>query len=565
MAMSKKSLFIAALLAPVLAFGWGAGHDVVGRAVAARLPEPWAQRLKGAALERFCTDNHYPDSRVDFKADARVTPEEVAYLAGRKMTNCGQFHSDEGRGEAFVLLVRALKENRPESALLWLATLAHSTADMVACNHDPIVHLATYGWNDPRWAFRLPNGKSLAGLDLGWVETVPEAKAVWEKSLAKVRAADSGKGAEDAVLDVMLAGLEGVGTCAPRGVPIIRDAAAWAAGKTPESRDALAASFSALGCWAVERLLRDFLAAERLARGGELPEVTDAVRKRYQAAFADLTASRRFEDDSLTKGLVGPARPNAPCLGVVAEPTWRMNDGMLGFNDRVLAAQAVTALRKRGRNAALVDVRALMAGGVRAEKVPVLLVFAQKTSAYYTLQPQALAEQLVKYRQEGGRVVWVGGALPDRALCDFPQALACRADVGRGYTYSWTKLPVATNAYATLALKVGGGPARRLAHDPSFNAGWHIPSNTTFFKPEAAESLRPLATLLDGNQPVLVGAAWPKEEPAVAYLPVYAVFPYLWTREVPALVPFELGLDAQGMEALEAAFGALGADGRLGK
>jgi hypothetical protein len=548
----------------LLAFGWGSGHDVVGRAVAARLPAPWAERLTGAALARFCADNHYPDSRVDFKADARVTPAEVAYLAGKKMVNSGQFHTDEGRGEAFVLLVRALKENRPESALLWLATLAHSTADMVACNHDPIVHLATYGRNDPRWAFRLPNEKALAGLDLGWVESVPEAKAVWEKSLANVRAADSGKGAEDAVLDVMLAGLDGVGTCAPHGVPIVRDAAAWAAEKSPASRDSLAASFSALGCLAVERLLRDFLAAERLARAGDVPAVTDAVGKRYQAAFAELTASRRFEDDSLTKGLIAPQRPGAPCLGVVAEPTWRMNDGMFGFNDRVLAAQAVTALRKRGKNAALVDVRALMAGGVRAEQVPVLLVFAQKASAYYTLQPKTLTEQLAKYRQAGGRVVWVGGALPDRALCDFPQALACRADVGKGYTYSWTRLPVGTNAYATLSLKIGDGPARRLARDPSFNAGWHIPSNTTFFKPEAAESLWPLATLLDGDKPMLVGAAWPKAAPEVAYLPVYTVYPYLWTREVPALAPFELGLDAQGLEALEAAFGALGAERLLG-
>jgi hypothetical protein len=557
MAMRQAVCLGAALGLALRAFGWGAGHDVVARAVAARLPAPWAARLTGAALARFCADNHYPDSRVDFKADARVTPDEVAYLAGKKMTNSGQFHTDEGRGEAFILLARALKENRPESALLWLAALSHSTADMVACNHDPIVHLATYGWNDPRWAFRLPNGKALAGLDLGWVETLPEAKAVWEASLAKIRAADSGKGAEDAVLEVMLAGLDGVGTCAPYGVPIVRDAAAWASEKNPASRDSLAASFSALGGWAVERLLRDFLAAERLARSGDVPDVTDAVMKRYAAAFAELSANRRFEDDSLTKGLVAPGRPDAPALGVVAEPTWRMNDGMFGFNDRVLAAQAVTALRKKGWNAALVDVRALMAGGVSAAKMPVLLVFAQKTGAYYTLKPQALTDSLVKYRRAGGKIVWTGGALPDRALCDFPQALACRADVGKGYTYSWTRLPVDTNAYATLALTIGGGAARKLQRDPSFSAGWHIPSNITFFEAGAAESLLPLATLLDGGRPMLVGAAWPKGAPEVAYLPVYAVFPYLWTRETPPLVPFELALDSAGLEALEAAFAAL--------
>ena len=563
--LKKRWLFGAALIAPALAFGWGTGHDVVGRAVAVRLPAPWPERLKGAALEQFCVDNHYPDARTDFKGNKRVTPEEVAYLAGRKITNSGQFHSDEGRGVAFTLLVRALRENRPESALLWLGALSHSTADMVACNHDPIVHLATYGWNDPGWNFRLPGGKALSGLDLGWVETVPEAKAVWKKSLARVAAADSGQGAEDAVLDVMLAGLHGVGTCAPYGVPIARDAAAWAATMNSASGQALAQSFSALGCWAVERVLRDFLVAERLAQAGTIPEVTDGALKRYQAAFSEFTAARRFEDDSLVQGLTAPQRPAAPYLAVLAEPTWRMNDGMLGFNDRVLAAQAVTSLRKRGMNAALTDVRAFMARGLPVASSPFLLVFAQKTSAYYTLQPKALTEQLVRYRQAGGRIVWVGGALPDAALCGFPKETACRADVGKGYDYCWTRLPVGTNAYATLSLRVGEHPERPLAHDPSFRAGWHIPSNTTFFKPESAQSLLPLATLYDNGKPLLVGGAWPKAAPEVAYLPAYAVYPYLWTGETPSLVPFELGLDSQGLDALETAFAALGTERLLGK
>ncbi len=180
--MKRFCLFGSALVLPMLTFGWGKGHDVVGRALAVRLPEPWHTMLQGDALARFCVDNHYPDAHVDFKADKRVTPDEMTCLAGKKMTNSGQFHSDEGRGVAFTLLVRALREKRSESALLWFGALSHSTADMVACNHDPIVHMATYGWGDPEWDFRLPGGQPLSGLDLGWVETVAEAKAVWEKT-----------------------------------------------------------------------------------------------------------------------------------------------------------------------------------------------------------------------------------------------------------------------------------------------------------------------------------------------------------------------------------------------
>lgn len=546
---------------PWLAFGWGSGHDVVACAVAARLPEPWPQRLQGAALQQFCVDNHYPDAHMDFIRDARVTPNEVAFLAGKKMTNSGRIHEDAGRGAVFVLLVRALRENRTESVLLWLAALAHSTADMAACNHDPIVHLATYGWNDPGWAFRLPNGQALDALDLGWVKTVPEAKAVWEQCLAQVVSADSGQDAEGAVLDVMQAGVQGVTACAPYGVPIVRDAAAWTASHNPESGRSLAKSLSALGCWAVERTLRDFLVAERLARTGALPDVTDAVLARYRVAFASFTATRPFGEDSLTQGLTEPLRSAEPLLAVLAEPTWRMNDGMLGFNDRVLAAQAAASLQKKGVNAALMDVRAFMAHGLSVATTPVVLVFAQRTNAYYALQPKALVAQLVAYRKAGGKIVWVGGAPPDAALCDFPKEAARRSAVGAGYSYSWTRLPVGTNAYATLTLKVGDGPNRKLAHTPCFQAGWQLPSNVTFFTPEAGDALRPLVVLCDGASPMLVGGAWPKAAPQVAYLPTYAVYPYLWTQEAPQLVPFELGLDTQGMDALGSALTALGTMG----
>ena len=165
---------------PWLACGWGGGHDVVARAVAARLPEPWRAALQDERMAQFCRDNHYPDARTAFAENPRVTPEERTFLAARGMKDSGALHADEGRAAAFALLTRALREKRVDSVSLWLGALAHSTADMVACNHDPIVHLATYGWSDRDWAFRLPNGKPIGGLDLAWIESTPETRAVWQ-------------------------------------------------------------------------------------------------------------------------------------------------------------------------------------------------------------------------------------------------------------------------------------------------------------------------------------------------------------------------------------------------
>ncbi|MDX9793953.1 MAG: hypothetical protein RBU24_10635 [Kiritimatiellia bacterium] len=542
---------------PWLACGWGGGHDVVARAVAARLPEPWRAALQDERLGQFCRDNHYPDARTAFAENPRVTPEERTFLAARGMKDSGALHADEGRAAAFALLTRALREKRVDSVSLWLGALAHSTADMVACNHDPIVHLATYGWSDRDWAFRLPNGKPIGGLDLVWVESTPESRAVWQAHVDKVVVADAGRVAEDAVLDIMLSGIRGVEVCAPLGVPILQHACAWSGKKDAASRDALAAHFSVLGCWAVARTLGDFLAAQRLAAGGgEVPDITEALRQRYRDACAAFTASRRLQDDSLAKGLTAPQHPERPFVGVVVEPTWRMNEGMFGFNDRVLAAQSVQHLRRQFKNAALVDVRTVMAEGIDAARIPQVIVFAQRTGEYFTLKPAVLTDRLTAYRKAGGTIIWVGGAPPDRRLCDFPVQAVRRYDPGKLW-YSWTRLPVTTNAYASLSLQAGAWPRRRLARDPCFEAGWHMPGNTTLFTPEAATYIAPLVTLFDRETPHVVGAAWPKVAPTVAYLPTYAVYPYLWTDEKPSLVPLDLDLDTQGFEALDLAFAAL--------
>ncbi|HOE60076.1 MAG TPA: hypothetical protein PK576_00370 [Kiritimatiellia bacterium] len=561
--MRKQALFAVVGMMPVLASGWGAGHDTVARALALRMPEPWCTHLQGEVLRTFCADSHYPDSFLKLSEDPRITPEEKAFLEGcnPKMTVRYHFHSDTGRGVAFTLMVRALRENRRESALLWFAILGHSTADMVACNHDPIAHLATYAWGDKGWGLRFPDGTPMAamqsGLDLGWVEKESAAKAVWDARVANMSATDSGKSADEALLDVMRAGLDGVGVCSAHGLPIVEAAAEWTMTRKAESCQELAKRLSDLGCWAVERLLRDFLTAQRLAAGDSDPSMTEAVRQRFNVWFDEFVANRNYNEDSFVKGLTTAVRPDAPLLGVLSEPTWRMNEGMLGPNDRVLAAQAATSLRKRGRNAVLLDVRRVMAEGISAERVPLLLVFAQKTSPYHGMDPKVLVRRLIAYRAAGGKLIWIGGSVPNPALCGFPQELVAQADVGKGYAYALTRLPVGTNAYAHLSLKIGDRAAYPLSRSPNFSAGWHVPSNKTFFKSGADEHVLPIAHLLDRDRVLLVGAAWPRNQPAVAYLPVYVLFPYLWTDESPVFTPFEIGLDSVGNEALEAAFAAL--------
>src|SRR2546428_285164 len=66
-------------------------------------------------------------------------------------------HSDEGRAVAFLLLVDAFRERRYDRAALWIASLSHSTGDMAAANHDPLVHVYTYAYG-AEYNLRLPCG-----------------------------------------------------------------------------------------------------------------------------------------------------------------------------------------------------------------------------------------------------------------------------------------------------------------------------------------------------------------------------------------------------------------------
>jgi hypothetical protein len=456
------------------------------------------------------------------------------------------------------MLVRALKEEQPDRALLWLAAFAHSTADMVACNHEPVVHVATYGWSEKSWAMTLPGGQLVSKmtpcLDLGWVETEAWARTEWGARLGQMVLRDSGASQEEALLEVMLYGIRGVDACAPHGCAVVEVAAGWTDTRDRVAGKRLAGVLSELGVWAVERCLRDFQAALRLAQAGVTPDVTDAVMVRYNGAVDEFMRARPLSADSFVRGAIEPPKDGQPYVGVITEPTWRMNESMFGPSDRILAVQVVNTLRKRGMKAALIDTRKFLDGKTDLKTVSALVVPAQKCQTYRMMKADVFASRLAKYRADGGKVLWIGGAEP---LKDLMAGLPLPVMV-KGSSDKDAKMPLRTEELKTTTLRFGNGPVRKLERPPLFQAGWHQPQNLFVFTPEAAAQVRPLVTLLSGGgTEMTVGAAWPKTVPAVAYLPIYAVFPGIWTQETPELSPLKLELDSAGAEALNVALEAI--------
>lgn len=468
--MRRTIPILAALLVAGQAFCWGDGHRAVAMAI--------AETLGITNVEWFVRCNFVPDSFEPFD-EAIIGSEAVAFLKSAGIRVRYDLHHDKGRAAAVCLLARAVAAGDERQELFWLGCLAHSTADMAACNHDPVVHLATYVWCSKIWGLA-----SAGGLDLGCVGTLPHIEpAEWDGNL----------------LGVMMDGAAGVEVCAANG-PYI-----WEALRSGDDAERVR-RLRILGGWAAARTAGIRRNIGRLRSAEILPELLAS----YESAMNEFVANRRLSDDVFTV----LANPPEGKVGVVVEPSWRMNEGMFGFNDRVLGVQIANSLRGE-----LLDVRTFTAAS--ASKLQGVIVPASRCRAYRGISRDRFLSELKAYASAGGKVLWIGPEMPF-AKIPFRQGKGILPDM------------------------LDGVAVKR----PLFGeAGWSWPCATSVLSD--ASVVKPL---LKSNEDI-VGFVYPKDVPVFGFLPQAAVFPYVWTNEKPGKV---LMLDSFGERILRRALEALG-------
>ncbi|MDZ7615810.1 MAG: hypothetical protein U1E05_02330, partial [Patescibacteria group bacterium] len=240
--------------------GWG-GHDVVMQAVVEQLPQGLRERLTDDAIRQAIGPwSHYPDSFETFAAEAElIGPQAMALLERHNIKRRYDLHHDWARPVIWLLLVDALRAERHEAALFWIAVLSHSVSDMSACNHDPIVHVATYDWS--QIDLTLPGGEAfsrVAGrLDLKTATETDTDKRLFAETVDAMRVADDGRDARQTMLDIMLYGHRGAGFCAGHGYPLLKAAFDYARTGGQECRAARQRHLAQLGAWGVVYTLRD--------------------------------------------------------------------------------------------------------------------------------------------------------------------------------------------------------------------------------------------------------------------------------------------------------------------
>lgn len=533
------------------AWAWGGGHSPQTRLIFDNLPADirtnFSPEIVSNALTTWCfaPDAHnqpFDVSLVGQAALERLKAEKIIYRH--------ELHSDKGRAMAFALLVDAFRETNYVHVAYWICVLSHSTGDMAAENHNPVAHYASWAWAP--FGVQLSNGvpvKELCPmLDLQWTG---ESPAGMEQAQNWVRAhllADDGRDGQAAMLDIMLRGCSGSALLSNIGTPLVSEAAAWVSNHDPSFRQRIWQVMAQLAGWGANNVIRDVIVAKRLAATGAVLRLQPALLHAYEQAKWQHIRQLPLENDSLFAPLLwSELNHDGPVVGVVFEPTWQMNESMLGFGDRVIVACIARTLAQNHQRYLTLDLRTVLAQGFPSpSQMPGLILSASLLQNYEWMLKRDLDQQLKVYLDRGGKVIWIGGtaSLPPASL----------GQVQRTMSKNSGEWPVPAKEFASYSLTLHGSHPITwpLVHDVTTSGGWQKPVTPYFFASPKVGGMEPLLSLTRQGKEIVIAVTWAKG----AYLPLFTMAPFVYSEDKIA-DPGQPSLDHVGQAILMATFAKL--------
>ncbi len=542
---------------PFAASAWGPGHDDIQKAILDRLPASLTQGLDPTYIDALIRQySHYPDSFEPFDTSL-IGTASLQRLAGHNITKRYDLHHDRNRAVAFLELVHAIRENDNKRANFWIACLAHSAADMAAINHDPMTHVVYYLWGKEKQVIKTPKGGFPGYLDIHDVASAPLGQRIFGERIEALRVKDSGKGLSQVLAEVMFYGHEGAHFLATRGFGILETATAYSDSRNDALLPELFSSMSDLGAWAVVRILRDVEAAVRIAGSTVSLEVSSEAADLYKQKVDRHLRDRTLDDGMYASIHTFQAKQQEKAIGILAEPSWRMNDGLLGFTERVLSFQIANTLRGNSMSFRLFNVVTVLTEGFPDPKTtPVMILpIRQADKSYHWMNLRELAAPLKAYLASGGKIIWIGGDPPSEEV--LPQLARSMIQSGEK---EW---PLPEMDKTALVLH-NTSETWALTGELKPKVGWQTISCPYIFEKEKMKQYKaaPFLSLesYSGNT-TTIGAMWPLENHSFIFLPGYALIPFLWTSEAALPVPMrDASLDEAGTRILKLALNHLSVD-----
>jgi hypothetical protein len=536
---------------PSKAWAWGGGHTPQTKLIFENLPAQirtnFSAGMVSNALSTWC-----------FEPDAHKIPFNVSLigqaafdrLKEQGITYRHELHSDKGRAMAFALLVDGFRETNYVHVAYWISVLSHSTGDMAAENHSPAAHYEAWAW-DP-FDLKLSNGAAVKKispmLDLKWTTDSPAGMEQAQNWVQTHLLRDDGRDGQAALVDVMLRGCSGSALLSSLGTPLVSDASAWVGRHEPQAQQRVWQAMAQLAGWGANNVIRDVIVARRLAAEGAVLKIQPSLLQTYEQAKRQHLRQFPLVNDSLFGPLLcSNSDDGSPAVGVVFEPTWQMNESMLGYGDKVIAAAIARALAQSHQRYLTLDLRTVLAQGFPSPRqMPGLILSASLMQNYEWMLKSDLDQQLKTYLDQGGKLIWVGGVGPLPSLS--------MGHIQKAMTRNSGEWPVPAKEFASFRLTLHG--SRRVAwpliHDVTASGGWTKPINPFFFTSPKASSLEPLLSLTNNEKDVVIAVTWAKG----AYLPLFTLAPFVYSDDTIADAGQPV-LDQVGRAILMATFAQL--------
>ena len=529
-------------------YAWGSGHYEVNRIALDRLPVEMKALLSPDNRKDFVKDAKVPDdftpwSEYEKKKGKVITPNDLATLSKYKIKTPYALHSATGQAVNYVLLYRALKDRDGDRIAFWGACLAHTLADEVACNHDPLIHYISYAF---KGGYGMKFGKA-GMLDFGELCRTPEGDALAVKALNAVPLLLLGDDPQEVLVEIMLHGLKANRFMTERSVII-------ASAFDPDAGDgALADSqfaMAELGAFGIKAWLEVITTAWALINESKpVPVLTPEILADYKARHTKFVTARPLKADALyAPWLKLQAETGVPAVGVVVEPSTTMNRGGLSFGGRFLASAILRELHKSKIPFRVIDARE-----------PEQDLDAGSTSMVILCSGKFHNDELVRalnsYISAGGHLLLIGGEhrgllgpLSQALIKADPATLPVTSGYGQKNLEFIDRIRV---RFSGSLVEEIGMEALPFIHNPDTKAGWQKPKCPYRLKEDFGADIEPLAKIeLDGENQIVAAVYRPDGNACFVFIPEYLIAPYLLTDEPEFSNPAQPQLDRIGSKVL---------------
>lgn len=533
-------------------FGWGNGHDYVNRYALQIMPEEIKKFLGKENQDKMIRWSHAPDCFAPLskeKLKYPLTDSEIKYLESFGGKNLYCLHSTRKPGQAanFILLVKAFIDKNPARSAFWMATLLHTVADDVACNHTSHIHYLTYGLKI--YKIKITDG---IGVDFANIAKTQEGKKAITALLAKYKPSTLGDDPK-MVLDKILYENILASTYGTRRENKI--VATYGAEISPVTRSEGIHTMAELGVYGIIKSMDIINTAWEFSKKGTVPVLNPEAFKKAEKARSDYLAKRPLKDDSIYAGLLnGGEGETRDKVGIVLERSRLMMNHKLSFGGRLIMAAVMRTLKSHTIPYSVIDLKKLdvaESAPLSPKKTPVLMICSGPFHVSKNVK-----RQLRKYVSDGGRVLWVGGR--DGGFLGKLSATLKKADpsiLPVTKKYGQNNLEVLDKIRITFLppfSSVLGEREYKFINNPDTKAGSQKPWCLLKIDP-VEKKIKPLAKLSVGEKNILVAAAQMNSDGSAKsiFLPEYLLAPFLLDNKNGKLVDVaKIKLDGVGTKIL---------------